>query len=279
MMSADSFGTPRSQDQDSISGIVFLVGAGPGDPELLTLRAAKLLASADVVVYDNLVGVGVLDYIRPGAERIYAGKQNCRHTMRQEDINALLVRLAQQGKRVVRLKGGDPFIFGRGGEEIEVLAAEGIRYEIVPGISAANGVACYAGIPLTHRDYAQTCLFTTGHLKDGTLDLDWDALARPHQTVVIYMGLSALREICEQLIAHGQSPDMPAAVVEHGTSPDQRVACGSLRTLADVVASRGFSSPCLIIVGEVTSLHRTLHWFNGKKDTPVTQLLAEIEAA
>lgn len=269
MMSADSFGTCRSHDPDLVKGTVYLVGAGPGDPDLLTVRAVKLLGAADVVVYDNLVGAGVLDYIPPAAERIYAGKQNCRHTMRQEDINALLVRLARQGKRVVRLKGGDPFIFGRGGEEIEVLAAEGIPYEIVPGISAANGVACYAGIPLTHRDYAQTCLFTTGHLKDGTLDLDWEALARPHQTVVIYMGLNALRDICSELIAHGQAPDMPVAVVEHGTTCNQRVACGSLNTIADVVASRAFTSPCLIIVGEVTSLHGALNWFSGATDKQV----------
>lgn len=268
-MSADSLGMERPHGHDAKKGVVYLVGAGPGDPDLLTMRAVKLLAAADVVVYDNLVGAGVLECIRPGAERIYAGKQNCRHTMRQGDINALLVRLACQGKTVVRLKGGDPFIFGRGGEEIEVLAAEGIRYEIVPGISAANGVACYAGIPLTHRDYAQTCIFTTGHLKDGTLDLDWEALARPHQTVVIYMGLNALRDICTELVAHGQSPDMPAAVVEHGTTHKQRVACGNLRTIADVVAERGFTSPCLIIVGEVTSLHSTLNWFNGKTTIPV----------
>ena len=277
-MSADAFGVQKSPGQDPATGVVYLVGAGPGDPDLLTLRAVKLLAAADTVVYDNLVGAGVLEYIRPGAERIYAGKQNCRHTMRQEDINALLVRLARQGKRVVRLKGGDPFIFGRGGEEIEVLASEGIRFEIVPGISAANGVACYAGIPLTHRDYAQTCLFTTGHLKDGTLDLDWEALARPHQTVVIYMGLNALRDICDELVAHGQSPDMPVAVVEHGTTRKQRVACGSLNTIADVVATRGFSSPCLIIVGEVTSLHSTLHWFHGRTETPAVAELAQ-EAA
>ncbi|HEY0844532.1 MAG TPA: uroporphyrinogen-III C-methyltransferase [Noviherbaspirillum sp.] len=268
-MSANSFGMQRAPGHDSGSGIVYLVGAGPGDPDLLTMRAVKLLGAADVVVYDNLVGAGVLEYIRPGAERIYAGKQTCRHTMRQEDINALLVRLARQGKTVVRLKGGDPFIFGRGGEEIEVLASEGIRYEIVPGISAANGVACYAGIPLTHRDHAQTCIFTTGHLKDGTLDLDWEALARPRQTVVIYMGLGALRDICHELVAHGQSPDMPVAVVEHGTTREQRVACGNLHTIADVVASRGFTSPCLIIVGEVTSLHSALNWFQGKADAPV----------
>lgn len=277
-MKADSFGMQRSKGHDPANGIVYLVGAGPGDPDLLTMRAVKLLAIADVVVYDNLVGAGVLEYIRPEAERIYAGKQTCRHTMRQEDINALLVRLARQGKTVVRLKGGDPFIFGRGGEEIEVLASEGIRYEIVPGISAANGVACYSGIPLTHRDYAQTCIFTTGHLKDGTLDLDWEALARPRQTVVIYMGLSALRDICDELVAHGQSPDMPVAVVEHGTTHEQRVACGNLRTISDMVASRGFTSPCLIIVGEVTSLHSALNWFNERADAPAMPAVAQMAA-
>lgn len=251
------------------TGIVYLVGAGPGDPELLTLRAARLLASAEVIVYDHLVGEGVLDLASSAAEKIYAGKQMSRHSVPQEGINALLIRLARQGRKVVRLKGGDPFIFGRGGEEVEALAAEGIPFEVVPGISAANGVACYAGIPLTHRNYAQSCLFTTGHLKDGTLDLDWEALVRPHQTVVIYMGLGALRDICAQLIAHGQSPDMPIAVVEHGTTHDQRVACGTLTTIADMVISRKFTSPCLIIVGEVTSLHSTLQWFNSTRAQPV----------
>lgn len=243
-------------------GKVFLVGAGPGDPDLLTVRAARLLASADVIVYDHLVGAGILDLFSRKAERIYAGKQDRRHTMSQDNINDLLVRLAKQGKNVVRLKGGDPFIFGRGGEELETLAAHGVPFEVVPGVTAASGVSCYTGIPLTHRDYAQSCIFTTGHLKDGTLDLDWDMLARPRQTVVIYMGLNALPEIARQLIAHGQSPDMPAAVVEKGTTAQQRVAAGTLAAMPDLVAALGLQSPCLIIIGEVTALHRKLQWFS-----------------
>ncbi len=273
-MSALSVGPLRSQATGSDSGIVYLVGAGPGDPELLTLRAARLLESAEVVVYDNLVGAGILDFIRAGADRIYAGKQDCRHSMSQEDINALLVRLAQQGKRVVRLKGGDPFVFGRGGEEAEALAAQNVRFEIVPGITAANGIASYAGIPLTHRDYAQTCVFTTGHLKDGTLDLDWDTLVRPHQTVVIYMGLGALRTICTELIEHGQGADMPAAVIERGTTRDQRVVCGTLETIADLVAAMGLRSPCLIIIGKVASLHHTLKWFTAPQKTAIAERIA-----
>jgi len=257
-------------------GMVHLVGAGPGDPDLLTLRAARLLANAEVVVYDHLVGAGILELIGDGAERIYAGKQNRCHTMSQGEINALLVRLAKQGKEVVRLKGGDPFIFGRGGEELETLASEGIRFEVVPGVTAASGVSSYAGIPLTHRDYAQTCLFTTGHLKDGSLDLDWAALARPRQTVVIYMGLSALPEIACQLIAHGQTSDMPVAVVEKGTTAQQRVATGTLATISDVVAAMGLQSPCLIIVGEVTTLHRKLRWFEGATDTADASKAVEV---
>jgi uroporphyrin-III C-methyltransferase/precorrin-2 dehydrogenase/sirohydrochlorin ferrochelatase len=245
------------------AGMVYLIGAGPGDPDLLTLRAARLLQQAAVVVYDNLVGEGVLDLIPETAERIYAGKENRNHSMDQHDINALLVRLAKTGKQVVRLKGGDPFIFGRGGEELEALAAEGIPYEVVPGITAASGVSCYTGIPLTHRDHAQTCVFTTGHLKDGTLDLDWKTLARPKQTVVIYMGLGALSEITRQLIAHGRAADTPTAVVERGTTRRQRVASGTLDTIVERVEERGFKSPCLIVVGEVVSLHEKLQWFDS----------------
>jgi uroporphyrin-III C-methyltransferase len=261
MMSTFPSLTSGAADHAPHAGIVYLVGAGPGDPELLTLRAARLLAQADCVVYDHLVGEGVLELVRDGAELIYVGKQDRRHTLPQEGINALLVRLAQQGKRVIRLKGGDPFIFGRGGEELEELVAAGVRYEVVPGVTAASGVSCYTGIPLTHRDHAQSCVFTTGHLKDGTLNLDWGNLVHPRQTVVIYMGLNALAEICRQLVAHGQSPDMPAAVVEQGTTPQQRVATGTLATIAARVAARDFKSPCLIIVGEVTALHEKLRWF------------------
>lgn len=243
------------------AGTVYLVGAGPGDPELLTLRAAKLLAQADVVVYDHLVGDGILDLANRTAQRIYVGKQKSRHSVPQDGINALLVRLAKQGKKVVRLKGGDPFIFGRGGEEVEVLAAEGIRFEVVPGITAASGVSSYAGIPLTHRDYAQSCIFTTGHLKEDGLNLDWEILSHARQTVVIYMGLGALPEICRQLIAHGRAPGIPVAVIEQGTTRAQRVVTGTLVTIADLVAAMGCKSPCLIIVGEVVALHATLQWF------------------
>lgn len=245
------------------NGVVYLVGAGPGDPDLLTLKAARLLSFADVVVYDNLVGPGVLSLIHSGAEKIYVGKQTNRHTLPQAEINQLLVKLAQQGKNVVRLKGGDSFIFGRGGEELEVLAEHSIAFEVVPGITAASGVSCYAGIPLTHRDYAQSCVFTTGHLKDGTLDLDWVALARPNQTVVIYMGLGALPEIARQLVVHGMPANTPAAIIEKGTTKDQRVAAGTLQTLPELVRNMGLESPSLIIVGQVVTLKPRLQWFTG----------------
>ena len=247
----------------SPTGRVALVGAGPGDPELLTLRAARLLAQADVVVHDHLVGPGVLALISAGAQRIYVGKERCRHSMAQDDINRLLVRLAREGRHVVRLKGGDPFIFGRGGEELQALAAEGVSFEVVPGVTAACGVASHAGIPLTHRDFAQSCTFVTGHLKDGSCELDWPALARPRQTVVIYMGLSGLPTICAQLIAHGLPAHWPSAVVAQGTLPTQRVVCATLATLAAEVESEGLQSPCLTIVGEVVRLRDELAWFTS----------------
>lgn len=243
-------------------GRVYLVGAGPGDPDLLTLRAARLLASADVLVYDNLVSDGVLALAHPKAERIYAGKRRQEHTLRQEQINALLVQLAQQGKQVVRLKGGDPFIFGRGGEEMQKLGEHGVPFEVVPGITAASGVACYAGIPLTHRDHAQSCLFVTGHLKDGNPELDWAALVRPQQTVVIYMGLSGLPEICRQLVAHGAPATRPIALVQHGTLSTQRVLTGTLANLPGKAVGSGFTSPSLLIVGDVVRLRGTLDWFD-----------------
>lgn len=244
-------------------GHVALIGAGPGDPELLTLRAVRLLKGTDVIVYDHLVSSAVLDFVPASAERIYAGKRRNEHTMRQEQINNLLVKLAQEGKQVVRLKGGDPFIFGRGGEELETLAASGISFEVVPGITAASGVSSYAGIPLTHRDYAQRCMFVTGHLKDGTTDLDWAALVRPQQTVVIYMGLSGLPDISKNMIAHGASPDFPIAVVQDGTIATQKVITGTLATIAQRVQEAGLKSPCLTIVGEVVKLHGSLAWFGA----------------
>ena len=251
-------------DQDKPqTGLVYLVGAGPGDPDLLTLKAARLLKQADVVVYDNLVSDGVISLIHDGAEKIYVGKEMNRHTLPQTEINQLLVRLAEQGRKVVRLKGGDPFIFGRGGEELEVLADHGIAFEVIPGITAASGISCYAGIPLTHRDYAQSCLFTTGHLKDGSPDLDWTSLARQNQTVVIYMGLGALSEIAHQLIKHGMPPDMPAAVIEKGTSSQQKVITGTLETLPDLVLELNLKSPSLFIVGQVVALNKRLQWFSG----------------
>ncbi len=246
---------------EAAPGRVYLVGAGPGDPELLTLRAVRVLGQADVVVYDHLVAPEVLDFVPVHAERIYAGKQRGNHVMPQSEISALLIRLSRAGRCVVRLKGGDPFIFGRGGEEIEALADEGLPFEVVPGITAACGVASYAGIPLTHRDHAQSCLFVTGHLKDGSADLDWPTLVRPRQTVVIYMGLGGLAGICEQLVCHGQRADMPAAVVQQGTTVDQRVVTGTLADLAERVAAAGLRSPCLVIVGEVVRLRDRLAWF------------------
>ena len=246
------------------TGRVFLVGAGPGDADLLTLRAARLLAEADVVVYDHLVGRGVLELIRADAERIYAGKERANHSMGQLDINALLVRLAREGRQVVRLKGGDPFIFGRGGEELQALAAAGVPFEVVPGITAACGVAAYAGIPLTHRDLAQSCLFVTGHLKDNSFDLDWAALARPRQTVVIYMSLTGLATICAKLVEQGLAPDWPAAVVAQGTLSTQRVVSATLATVAAAVEREGLHSPCLTIVGEVVRLRDELAWFDHR---------------
>ncbi len=242
-------------------GEVYLVGGGPGDPDLLTFRALRLMQQCDVCVYDKLVSPEVMELVRRDAELIYVGKSRDQHILPQEEINELLARLALEGKRVLRLKGGDPFIFGRGGEEIETLMQRGVPFQVVPGITAANGVSTYAGIPLTHRDYAQACLFITGHLKEGALDLDWIAMSRPRQTVVIYMGLVGLEKICEQLIVHGVSPDMPAAVVQQGTTQKQRVVVATLKDLAEKVKAAQIKAPCLTIIGKVVQLRERLNWF------------------
>jgi len=255
-----------SNEDSTLRGEVYLVGAGPGDPDLLTFRALRLMQKADVVVYDNLVSKPIVDMTRRDADRIYAGKKRAEHTMRQEEINALLVRLAREGKRVLRLKGGDPFIFGRGGEEIETLTAEGIPFQVVPGITAASGVAAYAGIPLTHRDHAHSCIFVTGHLKDGTMNLDWDALARPMQTVVVYMGLHGLDILCAKLVEHNMPDSTPIAIVQQGTTPNQRVITGTLATLPGIAEREKPQAPTLIIVGGVVTLREKLAWFHPQPD-------------
>lgn len=254
-------------------GEVYLVGAGPGDPELLTIRALRLIQSADTIVYDALVSKGVMALVPSATERIYVGKTRANHTLPQDEINTLLIKLSLQGKSVVRLKGGDPFIFGRGGEEIETLAEYSIPFQVIPGISAANGISSYAGIPLTHRDYAQSVIYTTGHLKDGTVNLDWVALTRPHQTVVIYMGLGGLETICSKMIENGLKAEMPAAVVQQGTTQKQRVVTGTLSTLTRLVTEAKFQSPCLIIIGEVVKLREKLDWFQPESNQQILNVI------
>jgi uroporphyrin-III C-methyltransferase len=242
-------------------GTVYLVGAGPGDPELLTVRALRLLQAAEVLVYDNLVSPAVLDLANSAAEKIYAGKERGNHSLPQEQINQLLVEQARRGLVVVRLKGGDPYVFGRGGEEVETLAAAGVPFEVVPGVTAASGVAAYAGIPLTHRGYASACVLAAGYLKDGTIDLDWAGLARPRQTIVIYMGLHGLPVLAERLIAHGLPPDTPTAIVQQGTTPQQRVVTGTLATLPEIAVAARLKPPTLVVIGEVVRLRDKLAWF------------------
>ena len=243
------------------TGEVYLVGAGPGERDLLTIRALHLMQKCDVCIYDNLVSDEVVELVRRDADMIFAGKKRDQHTFSQEKINNLLVKYAKKGKKVLRLKGGDPFIFGRGGEEIASLMSHNINFQVVPGISAANGVAAYAGIPLTHRDYAQSCLFLTGHFKDGKVDFDWPKLITEKQTLVIYMGLLSLPDFIRELVGHGQKKTMPVAVIESGTTNSQRVVVGNIGNIKSKVTRSKIKSPALIIIGEVVKLRDQLKWF------------------
>ncbi len=253
-------------------GEVYLVGAGPGDPELLTFKALRLMQQADVVLYDRLVSPRILDLVRRDAERIYVGKERANHAVPQEGINALLVKLAKEGHRVLRLKGGDPFIFGRGGEELEPLAEQGIPFQVVPGITAASACATAAGIPLTHRDYAQSVKFVTGQQKNRTSDLNWSELIPNNQTVVFYMGLHRLAHICSQLIAHGKSPDTLIALVQEGGTENQKVVTGTLSTIEAILVKDPVKPPSLIIVGEVVALYQKLAWFGARPGEPKSLL-------
>ncbi len=242
-------------------GEVYLVGAGPGDPDLLTFRALRLMQQADIVFFDRLVAPALVDLVRRDADRVYVGKQSDQHTVPQDQINELLVRHARDGKRVLRLKGGDPFIFGRGGEEIERLCESNIPFQVVPGITAAAGASSYAGIPLTHRDHAHTCIFVTGHMKDGKLDLNWEALVKPRQTIAIYMGVKALQVLCKQLVKHGMDPATPVAVIQKATFQDQKTFIGTLDTMPAIAARGNIQPPSMTIVGTVVSLHEKLAWY------------------
>jgi len=251
---------PASRDIGSVA----LVGAGPGDPGLLTLRALRLLNQADVILHDRLVGAGVLALARRDADFIEVGKQAARHHVTQDQIHALMLEHARAGRRVVRLKGGDPFVFGRGGEELEFLRAHGVAYEVVPGVTAALACAAHAGVPLTHRDHAQSVRFVTAHARDSADTLDWRALAQEKQTLAVYMGVAGLETLRERLLAHGRAPDTPFALVENGSRRDQRVVTGTLADLPALARLHHVQSPALLILGEVASLAGTLHWFGQR---------------
>ena len=242
-------------------GEVYLVGGGPGDPDLLTFRALRLMEQAEVVLYDRLVSPAIVELMRKDAEMIYVGKERDRHALSQKEINALLIKLAKEGKRVLRLKGGDPFIFGRGGEEIEELAEAGVSFQVVPGITAASGCSSYAGIPLTHRDHAQTCVFVTGHLKEGELNLNWQSLAQPNQTIAVYMGLKGFDSLSRSLIEHGMAGDTATAIIQRGTLPDQKIYIGTLETLPELIKGKDIKTPSMIIIGNVVKLHEKLAWY------------------
>lgn len=255
------------QSDEGRHGEVYLVGTGPGDPDLLTFRALRLMQQADVVLYDRLIGDGILNLVRRDADRIYVGKMKKDHTLPQDEIGEMMIKLAREGKRVLRLKGGDPFVFGRGGEEISTLADNGITFQVIPGVTAANGCASYAGIPLTHRDHAQGYIVVTGHEQGGELSLDWNTLIQPRRTVVVYMGLSSLAAIMDGCLTHGADPQTPAAVIENGTRPGQRVISGTLASLLEKSRDAHIKSPALIIIGSVVSLRDQLAWFKSGEDT------------